>query len=50
MKKQFACQTPGCSAGCAYAWNCHNRRVGAFSMNWAAIGLGVLLVVGIFAL
>lgn len=50
MKKVFACQTPGCSAACAYAWNCHNRRVGEFSVNWAAIGLGLLLVAGVVML
>lgn len=46
MKKVFACQTPGCSAACAAAWSCHNRRVGTFSAPWAAIGLLLLVAVG----
>jgi hypothetical protein len=46
-KKLFPCETPGCSSSCAYAFSCHNERMGNPStFFWAGIGLIVFLAIG----
>ena len=44
MRYLRSCQTPECGDGCAYAWSCHNLRIGRFSVSWGLVGLGVLAV------
>lgn len=45
-KKLFPCETPGCSSSCAYAFSCHNERMGNPTFFWAGIGLVVFLAIG----
>lgn len=51
MKKFTAkrpCHTPGCSGNCAYAYSCHNARVGRpTTMFWPLFGLALLFTVGV---
>lgn len=41
------CETPGCSGNCAYAWSCHNQRMGMPTVFWAGIGLGLFIFLGL---
>ena len=38
------CETPGCSGNCAYAWSCHNTRLGKVGFFWPGIALMAALV------
>lgn len=43
------CETPGCSENCAYAYSCHEDRMGRTpAVFWPAIGLGIIAVIAIF--
>ena len=42
------CETPGCSSNCAYAWSCHNTRLGKVGFFWPGIMLMTALVVMVF--
>jgi len=43
------CETPGCSESCAYAYSCHEERMGRTpTAFWPLIGLGIIVVIGIF--
>ncbi|MGI9331743.1 MAG: hypothetical protein ACR2RL_01175 [Gammaproteobacteria bacterium] len=45
------CETPGCSAGCAYAYSCHERRLGRKdAISWPGVGLIVFAALGLIAL
>lgn len=39
------CETPGCSSNCAYAWSCHNTRLGKIGYFWPGIALMAALAV-----
>lgn len=42
------CETPGCSERCAYAYSCHDLRMGRWRLfAWPVAGLVILLVIGI---
>lgn len=42
------CETPGCSENCAYAYSCHDYRMGRTPVAfWPAIGLGIIVVLAI---
>ena len=38
------CETPGCSTNCAYAWSCHNTRLGKIGFFWPGIALMAAVV------
>ena len=38
------CETPGCGTNCAYAWSCHNTRLGKIGYFWPGIALMAALV------
>ncbi|NQU61105.1 MAG: hypothetical protein HQ512_08240 [Rhodospirillales bacterium] len=43
------CETPGCSENCAYAYSCHEERMGRMpAVFWPAIGLGIIAVIAVF--
>lgn len=45
-KRLLGCETPGCSTSCAYAWSCHNERMGnPPTFIWAGVGLVVFLAI-----
>lgn len=47
----ISCETPGCSQMCAYAYSCHDRRMGRKdAIFWPAIGLAVFVTLGVLAL
>ncbi len=53
-RRLMSCETPGCSAGCAYAYGCHAARTGDTNgILWPLVALGLLTVfagvVGVFA-
>jgi hypothetical protein len=42
------CHTPGCSTNCAYAYSCHEHRMGRHDIVfWPAVGLGLFLLVAV---
>ena len=44
------CETPGCSASCAYAYSCHEERMGRVpAVFWPGVGLAIIAVLAIFA-
>ncbi len=48
-RKINPCETPGCAGNCAYAWSCHNTRLGKVGFFWPgivvlAIVLGVIIL------
>lgn len=44
------CETPGCSENCAYAYSCHEHRMGrAPAVFWPGVGLAILAALAIFA-
>lgn len=45
-QKLYPCETPGCYSSCAYAFSCHNERMGNPTFFWAGIGLVVFLAIG----
>ncbi len=48
--KLCACETPGCSGSCAYAYGCHETRTGAAqSVPWGLVGFAILMIVGLLA-
>jgi hypothetical protein len=38
-RKINPCETPGCAGNCAYAWSCHNTRLGKVGFFWPGIVL-----------
>lgn len=41
-----SCETPGCSVGCAYAYSCHEERMGRRpAASWPGVGLLLLVIV-----
>ena len=43
------CETPGCSENCAYAYSCHERRMGRTAAAfWPVIGLSLILAMAVF--
>ena len=49
-RRMLPCETPGCSENCAYAYSCHEQRMGRSPVAfWPIIGLGLIMVMGIFA-
>lgn len=47
IKRLNPCETPGCSGNCAYAWSCHNQRLGMPTIFWVGIGFGLFVLVGL---
>lgn len=45
FRKIYACETPGCATNCAWAFSCHNARMGNPSYFWPAIALLLFAVV-----
>lgn len=43
------CETPGCSGNCAYAWSCHNERLGTGGYFWPGIALTLALAAMVFS-
>lgn len=43
------CETPGCYTNCAYAWSCHNERLGTGGFFWPGIALTLALVAMVVA-
>jgi len=39
------CETPGCSESCAYAYSCHEYRMGRAGIFWPGIGLVALIAI-----
>lgn len=48
-RKLNPCETPGCAGNCAYAWSCHNTRLGKIGFFWPGIAL-LAIVLGIIIL
>ena len=42
------CETPGCSGNCAYAYSCHEYRMGRSTVFWPGVALIMLVVLGAF--
>ena len=51
-KRNFiTCETPGCSENCAYAYSCHEDRMGRPAVAfWPVIGLAIVDVMAILVL
>lgn len=44
-RRLFPCETPGCSAGCAYAYGCHAARTGDPNVIvWPLVALATFIV------
>ena len=41
------CETPGCSENCAYAYSCHEHRMGRSSVFWPGVALILFVVVAV---
>ena len=42
------CETPGCSENCAYAYSCHESRMGRTpAAFWPVVGLGILVAMAL---
>ncbi len=47
-RNMAACETPDCSANCAYAYSCHESRMGRMSVVfWPGVGILTLLGVAL---
>jgi len=45
-RKLKACETPGCSTNCTYAYSCHDERMGRVNVIfWPLVSLAVLGIV-----
>jgi hypothetical protein len=44
------CETPGCSESCAYAYSCHEKRMGRQAIFWPGIALIGLLAIAVISL
>lgn len=43
------CETPGCSESCAYAYSCHEERMGRSPIAfWPVIALGIFAIIAVF--
>jgi len=42
-RQLMPCETPGCSENCAYAYSCHEKRMGRAAIFWPGLALIVLL-------
>jgi len=48
-KRNFMpCETAGCHENCAYAYSCHEIRMGRSAVFWPGAGLIMLVVFGTF--
>lgn len=44
-RELMPCETPGCSESCAYAYSCHEKRMGRTTIFWPGVALAAALVV-----
>jgi len=48
MIQKPACMTKGCSGNCAFAYSCHEQRMGRTRLViWPLVGVMALIIVGV---